>query len=217
MNPLELRRRLSLIVVTDPDCGADRGVLEVVRLALAGGAPAIQLRSKESSAREMVELGKSLLVETRRAGALLFVNDRVDVAIAIGADGAHLGNDDLPVPAARRIAPPGFLLGRSVDRVEEIDTVISEGADYLGAGPVYPTGSKADAGPVMGPDGLRAVAAAAGATPVVGIGGIDVSNAAAVVQAGGVGVAVIGAVMRAADPAAAAAALVQTVRGEAGP
>lgn len=213
MSPSDLREKLSLIVVTDPDCGLGRRVVEVVRCALAGGAPSIQLRAKDASAREMAELGRELLIETRRSGALLFVNDRVDVALAIGADGAHVGDHDLPVAAARRIVPAGFILGRSVDRVEEVPAAITEGADYLGAGPVYPTGSKLDTGPAMGLAELVKVSEAAGAVPVVGIGGIDRSNAAAVTGAGAVGVAVIGAVMRADNPEGAAAALLRVVRG----
>lgn len=216
MSPADLRRDLALIVVTDPDCGSGRGVVEVVRRALAGGAPSIQLRAKDASAREMAELGRELLIETRRAGALFFVNDRVDVALAIGADGAHVGNDDLPLPAARRIVPAGFILGRSVDRFEDVTAAVADGADYLGAGPVYPTGSKLDTGAVMGPGGLKAVCEAAGAVPVVGIGGIDRTNAAAVAAAGAAGVAVIAAVMRAEDPGEAAAALLQAVCGRRG-
>ena len=206
-----LADRLRLIVVTDPDCGAGREVVQVARLALAAGAPALQLRWKDGSAREMAELGRRLREDTHRSGALLFVNDRLDVALAIGADGAHVGNEDLPLPAARRIAPPGFLLGRSVDQVEEVAAAVAEGADYLGAGPVFPTGSKLDAGPVMGVEGIAAVVRSARGVPVVGIGGIDVTGAAAVVRAGAAGVAVIGAVMRAPDPRAAVEGLLAAV------
>jgi thiamine-phosphate pyrophosphorylase len=207
-----LAERLALIVVTDAECGTDRELVEVVRAALAGGAPAVQLRAKTETSREMVELASRLLVETRAAGALLFVNDRVDVALAVGADGAHLGNDDLPIPAARRIAPPGFLLGRSVETLAEAEQAIHDGADYLGVGPVYATLSKADAGPVIGAEGVRAMCDAAGPAPVVGIGGIDATNAGEVAGAGAAGVAVIRAVMLAADPGAAAAALLRSVR-----
>jgi thiamine-phosphate pyrophosphorylase len=103
-----LAERLRLIVVTDADCGAGRDVADVVRAALRGGAPAIQLRMKDASARETAALARALLAETRAAGALLFVNDRVDVALAVGADGAHVGQDDLPAAAARAITPPAF-------------------------------------------------------------------------------------------------------------
>lgn len=212
ISPVPLRERLALIVITDPDCGPGRDPVAVARLALAGGAPAIQLRAKVGTAREMAELSRLLLQETRRSGALLFVNDRVDVALAVGADGAHIGDDDLPLSAARAIAPAGFLLGRSVDSPEEAAAAARGGADYLGVGPVFSTGSKLDTGPVVGLPGVEAVRIAAGDTPVVGIGGIDAGNAGAVATAGADGVAVIGAVMRAGDPRAATAALLEAVR-----
>jgi thiamine-phosphate pyrophosphorylase len=201
-----LADRLRLIVVTDPDCGAGRTVVDVVRAVLRGGAPVIQLRMKDASAREMTELARALLIETRAAGALLFINDRVDVALAVGADGAHVGQDDLPVAAARRIAPPGFLLGVSAETPELARAAEVDGADYVGAGPVYLTGSKADAGDAVGVSRIAEVAAAV-RIPVIGIGGITIENAPAVLHAGAAGVAVISAVMRAADPEAAVRAL----------
>ena len=211
--PLALaRERLSLIVITDPDCGAGRDLVEVTRLALSGGAPCIQLRAKEASAREMASLARLLLEDTHRAGALFFVNDRVDVALAVGADGVHIGSDDLPLAAARAIVPAGFLVGRSVDTPHEAKVAIEEGADYLGVGPVFATGSKGDAGPLVGLAGVRAVREAAGVTPVVGIGGIEAGNAAEVVGAGADGVAVIAAVMRAENPRVAAERLLDSVR-----
>lgn len=200
--------RLRLIVVTDPDCGAGRTVVDVVRAALRGGAPAIQLRMKDAQAREMTEAARTLLAETRAAGALLFINDRVDVALAVGADGAHVGQDDLPVAAARRIAPPGFLLGVSAETAELARAAEAHGADYVGVGPVYHTGSKSDAGDAVGTERIARVAAAV-RIPVIGIGGITVENAPPVIHAGAAGVAVISAIMRAADPAAAARALMR--------
>jgi thiamine-phosphate pyrophosphorylase len=211
---IRLAERLALVVVTDAACGEGRELVEVVRAALAGGAPAVQLRAKRESTREMVELALRLGEETRRAGALLFVNDRLDVALAAGADGVHLGDDDLPLPAARRIAPAGFLIGRSVATPDEATQAVRDGADYLGVGPVFATLSKADAGDAIGAGGVRAVCAAARGVPVVGIGGIDAANAREVAAAGAAGVAVIRAVMLAADPEAATAALLRAVRGE---
>lgn len=198
---MTLAERLGLIVVTDADCGG-RDLVDVVRAALRGGAPAIQLRMKDAAARDMVEMAQALLAETRPAGALLFVNDRVDVAVIAGADGAHVGQDDLPVAAARRVSPPGFLLGVSAESVELALQAEAEGADYVGVGPVYATGSKADAGEPIGLGRIAEVAAAV-KIPVVGIGGIAIGNARAVVQSGAAGVAVISAVMRADDPESA--------------
>jgi thiamine-phosphate pyrophosphorylase len=208
----DLRASLRLLLVTDPDAGEGRAMLDVVRAALRAGVPAVQLRDKAASARALTELARALRDATRDAGALLFVNDRVDVAIAAGADGAHVGADDVPVAAARRIAPPGFLLGASADSVDEARAAVAAGADYVGTGPVYATGSKADAGAPVGGERIAAVAAAV-AVPVVGIGGIDAANAAAVVRAGAAGVAVISAVMRATDPEAATRALLRAVEG----
>ncbi|HEX2190499.1 MAG TPA: thiamine phosphate synthase, partial [Longimicrobiaceae bacterium] len=183
MSAGELARRLELVVVTDARCGEGRELLDVVRAALRGGAPAVQLRAKTEPARETVELARALREVTRAAGALLFVNDRVDVALVAGADGAHVGDDDLPVPAARRIVPPGFLLGRSVETPEQALRAREDGADYVGVGPVYETASKDDAGLPVGLARVHAVAAAAG-MPAVAIGGIDAANAAAVARAG---------------------------------
>jgi thiamine-phosphate pyrophosphorylase len=204
----DLRDRLRLIVVTDPDCGGGRTVVDVVRAALRGGAPAIQLRMKDAAAREMTEIARALLAETRAAGALLFINDRVDVALAAGADGAHVGQDDLPAAAARRVAPPGFLIGVSAETAELARRAQADGADYVGVGPVYATGSKADAGDAVGVERIAEVAEAV-RIPVIGIGGITTENAPAVLQAGAAGVAVISAVMRADDPAAAVRALLR--------
>ena len=207
-----LGEKLRLMVVTDPDCGPGRAVVDVVRAALRGGAPAIQLRMKDAPAREMTELARAFLAETRAAGALLFVNDRVDVALAAGAHGAHVGQDDLPVAAARGIAPPGFLLGVSAETAELARAAEADGADYVGVGPVYATGSKADAGDAVGVERIAEVAAAV-RIPVVAIGGISIANAPPILRAGATGVAVISAVMRAEDPEAAARALLKPSPG----
>ena len=206
MSRPDLARRLSLIVITDPDCGADRTILDVARAALRGGAPSIQLRGKDQPAREQVELARALLAETRAAGALLWINDRVDVALAAGADGVHLGQDDIPLAAARRIVPAGFLIGISAETPELALAAERDGAEYVGTGPVYTTGSKADAGDAIGLERITRVAASV-RIPVVGIGGIAQNNAADVIRAGAAGIAVISAVMRAPDPEAATRAL----------
>lgn len=206
---MTLAERLRLIVVTDADCGG-RDLVDVVRAALRGGAPAIQLRMKDGAARDMVEMAQALLAETRPAGALLFVNDRVDVAVIAGADGAHVGQDDLPVSAARRVSPPGFLLGVSAESVELALQAEAEGADYVGVGPVYATGSKGDAGEPIGLGRIAEVSASV-RIPVVGIGGIAVGNARAVVESGAAGVAVISAVMRADDPESAVRELLRAI------
>ncbi len=194
-----LADRLSLIVLTDEAQAGHGRLLDVVRAALRGGAPAVQVRSKHATGRHMVELTRMLLVETRAAGALLFVNDRIDVALAAGADGAHLGDDDLPLAAARRIVPPSFILGRSVETPEQAQVAEREGANYLGAGPIFSTESKPDAGEPIGLANLRHIADAV-RIPVVAIGGINAGNAGAVRRAGAIGIALIRAVMQAENP-----------------
>lgn len=197
---------LRLIVITDARLAAPRTVRDVVETALAAGAPAIQLRMKDASARALVELGLELRILTRRVGALLFVNDRFDVALAIEADGVHLGPDDLPVAAVRAAAPPGFLIGCSTDEPDVAVRVARDGADYIGCGAVFGTSSKDVGGQHIGVDRLDEVARAA-PVPVIGIGGIDTTNVGRVAATAAGGVAVIGAVMGAADPGAAVRAL----------
>ena len=198
----ELGRRLRLIVITDEGLARPRSVEAVVAAALDAGAPAIQLRAKEATARTLLEVGGRLLRLTRDAGALLFVNDRVDVALALGADGAHVGPDDLPVAALRAAVPGGFLLGASADDPHVARRLVADGADYIGCGTVYATSTKADAGEVIGLEGLERVARAVD-VPVVGIGGVTVERSAEVAGTGAAGVAVVGAVMAAEDPGAA--------------
>lgn len=166
--------------------------------ALAAGAPAVQLRAKGTSARELLASGRRLLELTRAAGALLFLNDRADVALALGADGVHVGPDDLPVSALRQAVPVDFLIGASADDPQVARRLVDEGADYIGCGTVYATATKPDAGDVIGLDGLGRVASAV-AVPVIAIGGITVERSAEVAATGAAGVAVVGAVMRAAE------------------
>lgn len=185
-----------------------RALSGVVREALAGGAPTIQLRLKSASARELLEAAQTLMPVVRSAGALFIVNDRLDVALAAGADGVHLGPDDLPVKDVRRVADARsgvadtFIVGYSTDTTDEAARAEAEGADYLGVGAVYATANKSDAGDVIGLKGLRRVVKAV-SIPVVAIGGITPERAPAVAKTGACGSATIGAVMSAAEPAEA--------------
>jgi thiamine-phosphate pyrophosphorylase len=209
-----LRDRLALIVIADPSAGGGRPLLDVVRAALRAGAPSVQLRAKALGGRDLSDLARLIVAEARSTGALCFVNDRLDVALVAEAHGAHLGDDDVPLAAARRFVPPEFLLGRSVDDAEEASAAVRDGADYLGLGPVFGTTSKGGLGPAIGVAGVRAVTSNLD-VPVVGIGGIDVERAADVIGAGAAGVAVIGAVMGADNPGAATAELLRRVRSAA--
>lgn len=184
--------------------------LETVKAALAGGAGVIQWREKRMGLPEQLERGRQVRELCREADALFLVNDRVDLAQALQADGVHLGQDDLPIPAARAILGPGAIIGGTCETPEEARRAEAEGADYLGSGPVYATPSKADAGEPYGPAVIERVSGAT-ALPVVGIGGIGPGKAAPVIRAGAVGVSVISAVTGAADPLAATRALVDEV------
>ena len=178
----------------------------VVEAALEAGARAIQLRDKDAPPRVLLDRARRLRALTEETGALLFVNDRIDVALAAGADGAHLGPDDLPLAVARAAAGPRLLLGYSTDDPREARRAVADGADYLGCGDVFGTGSKPDAGDVIGVARLDEVAAAVD-VPVVGIGGVTAEHAPAVAATRAAGVAALGAVMGAEDPAAAVRAL----------
>ncbi|MDP2957532.1 MAG: thiamine phosphate synthase [Longimicrobiales bacterium] len=212
MTSSALRSALRVLVLTDRRLAGSRDVREVVASALEAGARAIQLRNKGDSAWELLALGRDLRAMTRERGALLFVNDRVDVAMALEADGVHVGPHDLPVAAVRAIAPRDFLVGRSTDDPEVARRAVAEGADYIGCGTVYATATKADAGEVIGLSGLEAVVRAV-RVPVIGIGGITVQRAGEVARIGAAGVAVVGAVMAASDPAAAVRGLLGAFGG----
>lgn len=205
--------RIRLIVITDRDLAGAKGVLDTVSEALAGGAPCVQLRDKGRSIRESLPLARALREETNRAGALFFVNDRLDLALAVEADGVHLGPDDLPLDAVARIRPPGFLLGYSTDDPEDAARAQAHGASYIGCGTVFPTASKADAGEVIGLEGLRRVVQSVD-IPVVGIGGVHFGRAPQVARSGAAGAAVIGAVMGTADPARSVTNLLRAWEGD---
>lgn len=200
---------LRLYLVTDAALCAPRGLVPTVRAALAGGVTAVQLRDPLAPARALYTAAVELLEVVGPAGALLLINDRLDVALAAGAHGTHLGQDDLPVERARALAGPNHVLGWSAATSAEMAPLGSwppGTVDYLGVGPVRATATKLDAGPPIGIDGL-AEACRRTSLPCVGIGGIDATNAAAVRAAGAAGVAVVSAICAAADPARAAAEL----------
>jgi len=208
---------LRLIVITDRVVAHPRSVIDIVQAALAAGAPAIQLRDKKATAREMFEAALALKELTSAAGALLFVNDRLDVALAAGADGAHLGPTDLPIAEARAVVPPDFLLGYSTDQPDAARAAVRAGADYIGCGAVFGTRNKAEVGDERIGTGRLAEVVKSVDVPVIGIGGIRADNIADVAATGAAGAAVIGAVMAAADPAAAVARLLEAFRrGSAG-
>lgn len=198
--------RSGLCVIVDPALCQGRDPLAVARAALDGGAGMLQLRVKALlSDRAHLALAEQMGRLARAAGAVFIVNDRPDIARAARADGVHVGQEDLPVPAVRRVVGRRALIGCSTHDVAEALAAQAARADYLGVGAMFPSGSKRDTRPA-GPATLAAVRAAV-ALPLVAIGGITAANVGQVVAAGADAVAVIGAVVGAADPAAAARAL----------
>lgn len=192
-----------LYVVTDREVGGGRSHLDQACLAVAGGADVVQVRDKEMCTADLLRTARAVRAVTASAGALLIVNDRLDVALAAGADGVHLGQDDLPVEAARALAPPGFLIGVSVGDVAEARAAVEGGADYVALSPTFSTGTKADAGPGHGLAALHEIRAAV-SVPLLGIGGIGPENVAEVIAAGADGAAVVSAVVGQEDAEGAA-------------
>ena len=192
---------LTVVAITDDLRDGRDGLVRRAAAAARGGATMIQLRLKSEDAWVLVDVARALV---QAVPVAVVVNDRCDVALAAGAAGVHLGADDLPVAAARRIAPPGFIIGASVGSEEEAAN--AAGADYVGIGPVFPTTSKGDAGPAIGATGFDRLRRLVG-LPAVAIGGVTPENAAEALGAGASGVAVIRAIFGAPDPEAAARAL----------
>ena len=192
-----------IYVITDP--GATLPVAEQARAAARGGASLVQLRDKTSHDDDLAALLRLLLPEMAALGALLIVNDRVEVALTTGAHGLHIGQGDGDVAAIRQRMPPGMILGLSIETVAQT-RLIPPGVDYIGAGPVRATPTKPDHATPIGFDGLAQIVAAT-VLPTYAIGGLKPGDAGAVCAAGAVGMAVVSAVTRAPDPEAATRAL----------
>lgn len=193
-----------LHIVTDTRRGRDP--LGDVRAALAAGTRAIQVRAKDATDREALALTRAVLALARPLGALVIVDDRVDVALLAAADGVHLGATDLPVREARTMTPLGFVIGATVRDAESAWAAEAAGATYLGAGPVHPTATKPGLPDPLGPSGIAAICAAT-RLPVIAIGGVTPPLVPDLLAAGAHGVAVVTALSEAADPAVAPAAL----------
>ena len=203
-----------LYVVLDRTAAAGRELPAILEGALAGGARMIQLREKTLPSGTVFPLAQQLLARCRAAGVPFIVNDRVDLAMAVGADGVHLGQDDLPPAAARLMLKPGMILGLSTHSVAQAEAAQAAGADYVAVGSMYPTATKPEF-QLVGPALVRELRPRIRA-PLVAIGGITAANAGEVIAAGADAVAVISAVCSAPDPAAAARAFVtviETARG----
>lgn len=208
----------SLYLVTDPALGRGRPLVEIVARAVRGGVTLVQLRDKAAGGRALLEEARALVALLAPLGVPLIVNDRVDVAVAAGAAGCHVGQSDLPAAAARALLGPDALLGVSLDAVEQVHEIDPAVVDYVAHGPFATTATKADAGAAVGAQGIARVRALSAALPLVAIGGLDVANLGAAIEAGADGVAVVSAIMAATDPEAAsrqlAGALATARRGK---
>src|ERR1700736_1496433 len=198
-------QKARLYVIT-PDLGRAHDELrDLARAALRGGADMLQLRHKTLPRGELLALARRLREATTKAGVLFIVNDHVDIALITGADGVHLGPNDMSIEAARRIAPEGFLIGASASSVDAARAAAQAGADYIGSGPAFSTPVKQEK-TVIGPAGVAAVAAAVD-VPVFAIGGIEESNLPELTSLGIHRACVIRAIADAADPEGASARL----------
>lgn len=204
------RLPLPLYLVTDRDLAHGRPLEDVVAAAIRGGVRAVQLREKQISTREFVALAERVKAVAKEAGSLFIINDRVDVALAVGADGVHLGQSDMPPAVARRLLGPEAIIGLSLETLEDLAEAEKQDVDYYGVSPVFLTPTKSELKCAWGLEGLRLLR---GNTrrPLVAIGGIHAGNAGDVIAAGADGVAVVSAICAAPDPEAAARALSKAV------
>ena len=198
-----------LYVILDREAARGRDLLWLLEAVLAGGGRLVQLREKHWPAAELYRVARVLGERCRRAGGLFIVNDRADLALALAADGLHVGQDDLPAAAARRLLAPGMILGVSTHDARQARRALADGADYVAVGSIFPTGSKAGFH-LVGPDLIRALRPEI-PVPLVAIGGITVGNVDQVIAAGADGVAVISAVCAAPDPEEATRRLLERI------
>ncbi len=199
-----------LYVILDRGAAGDRNLAPLLEAVLEGGCRVVQLREKTMPLGDLYPVARALRKRCREAGCLFIVNDRVDLALAVEADGVHVGQDDLPAREARRLLSPGMILGVSTHDENQARLARDDGADYVAVGSMFPTGSKAGFR-LVGPDLVRRVRPEI-RVPLVAIGGVTTDNVAEVIRAGADAVAVISAVCAAPDPAAAARAFLEAIR-----
>ncbi|NEJ19505.1 thiamine phosphate synthase [Rhizobium leguminosarum] len=202
---------LSLYLVLDPDLCAGIGMVETARLAVAGGATIVQLRDKHAGTIGMIETGRALKQALDGTGALLIVNDDVEAAIAIGADGLHIGQEDMDAMRARTLIGPDMILGLSVENEALAGAVDPDLIDYTGVGPVFATPTKADHKEPIGFDGLARLVKAS-PVPSVAIGGLKADHVAQVFAAGAKGLAVVSAICGTPEPEAATRRIAAEIR-----
>lgn len=194
------------------DAGGGGSALAAVSAAAAAGAPVVQVRAKDCTDRVLHDFALRVVEVCAPHGTTCLVNDRVDVALAVGAAGTHLGADDLPVEAVRRIGGPDHVVGGTARDPERARALVAAGADYLGVGPAYATATKTGLPDPLGPSGIAAVARAVD-VPVIAIGGVSVDQVPELLGAGAFGVAVVAAVSGARNPGAATQRLLRALEG----
>ena len=197
---------LKLYLVTDRDLSYRRSLEEIVCEAVEGGVTMVQLREKDAPTGEFVELGRRLMSVLKPLGVPLIINDRVDVALAVDADGVHIGQSDMPYEDARRLLGPDKIIGLSVENMNDLRKANELDVDYVGISPIYGTPTKTDTAEPFGLEGLRR-AVGLSAHPTVAIGGMNASTIGEVFEAGADGVAIVSAICSAASPRQAAAEL----------
>ena len=196
----------SLYLVTDRDLSRGRSTPEIVRSAVAGGVTCVQLREKNCGTLEFIQEALAIRDFLAEKGVPLIINDRLDVAMAVAADGVHLGQSDMPLKMARDIVGPHVLIGISAESLEDAIEAAEGGADYIGVSPIYDTPTKTDTAPAIGLSGLQAIRNEVD-IPLVGIGGLNIENASSVIESGADGIAVVSAIVSADDPQSAASQL----------
>jgi thiamine-phosphate pyrophosphorylase len=201
----------SLYLVTDRGLARGRTTLEIVKTAVYGGTTVVQLREKDCSTREFIEQAYSIKEFLKDHGVPLIINDRLDVAQAVKADGVHLGQGDMPLGLAKQILGNSMIIGISAESLQDAIEAEKGGADYLGVSPIYATPTKTDTAPPLGLAGLKKIRKAV-QLPLVGIGGLSTENAADVIRSGADGVAVVSAIVAADDPETAARELRQAIQ-----
>jgi thiamine-phosphate pyrophosphorylase len=194
---------LSLYLVTDRNLSRGRSTREIVKAAVAGGVTCVQLREKTCGTRAFIDEALSIRTLLKKKNIPLIINDRIDVALAVEADGVHLGQQDMPIGLARKIGGDSLIIGISAESVNDAVRAQQEGADYIGISPVFATPTKPDTGPPLGLSGVGEIRRRV-EIPLVGIGGVNHSNGASVVAAGADGIAVVSAIVSAANPGSAA-------------
>ncbi|WP_428910469.1 thiamine phosphate synthase [Niallia sp. Krafla_26] len=206
-----MREKLQLYLVTEESVPLDK-LLYIVEEGIKGGVTAVQLREKSTEGKVFFEKAVKLKELTQRYKVPLFINDRVDIALAVNADGVHVGQDDLPLEQVRKIVPPSMLVGISARTIEEAIAAEKGGANYIGVGSVFPTSTKDDA-KVLPPGGLEKIIQSV-SIPVVAIGGIKLDNVTAIRDLDIAGVAIVSEIMKAKSPLDAASTLRKVLRGE---